>query len=62
MAASAYHVISKEVENRIFWHNCNFRNTWMYKQPMDILLDVLFNKLKSSMSFRSKNFAFLHYP
>ena len=53
MAASAYHVISKEVENCISRHNSNFRNTWMYKQPMDVLLDVLFNKLKSNMSFRS---------
>ena len=33
MAASAYHVISKEVENHIFRHNWIFRRTCMYKQP-----------------------------
>ena len=33
MAASAYHVISKEVENQIFRHNWNFRHTCVYKQP-----------------------------
>ena len=33
MAASAYHVISKEVENCIFSHNWIFRHTCMYKQP-----------------------------
>ena len=30
MAASAYHVISKDVENRIFRKNCIFRRTCMY--------------------------------
>ena len=33
MAASVYHVISKEVENHIFGHNWSFRHTCMYKQP-----------------------------
>ena len=33
MAASAYHVIPKEVENCVFRHNCIFRQTCMYKQP-----------------------------
>ena len=33
MTASAYHVISKEVENRIFRHNRTFRHTFMYQQP-----------------------------
>ena len=32
MAASVYHVISKEVENPIFRHNHIFRHTCMYKQ------------------------------
>ena len=30
MAASVYHVISKEVENHIFGHNWSFRHTCMY--------------------------------
>ena len=34
MAASAYHVISKEVENCVFRHNHIFRRTFMYKQPI----------------------------
>ena len=33
MAASVYHVISKEVENHSFGHNWSFRHTCMYKQP-----------------------------
>ena len=33
MAASSYHVISKEVENHIFKHNLMFRDTCMYKEP-----------------------------
>ena len=33
MTASAYHVISKEVEKRIFRHNRTFRHTFMYQQP-----------------------------
>ena len=33
MAASAYHVISTEVENHIFKHNWIFRHSWIYKQP-----------------------------
>ena len=33
MATSAYHVISKEVENRIFRHNRIFIHKSMYKQP-----------------------------
>ena len=33
MTASAYHVTSKEVENRVFKHNRIFRHTSMYKQP-----------------------------
>ena len=33
MAASSYHVISKEVENHIFRHNWIFRHISMYKQP-----------------------------
>ena len=34
LSASAYHVISKEVENHIFRHNCMFRYTCMHKQPI----------------------------
>ena len=34
MAASTYHVISKEVENRVFKHNRIFRHTCMDKQPI----------------------------
>ena len=34
MAGSVDHVMSKEVENRIFRHNHIFRHTRMYKQPM----------------------------
>ena len=34
MVASVYHDISKEVENRIFRHNCIFRHTCIYKQPI----------------------------
>ena len=34
MTASAYHVISKEVENCIFRHNHIFGHTWMYKKPI----------------------------
>ena len=30
---STYHVISKEVENRIFKHTCTFRHTYMCKKP-----------------------------
>ena len=53
-AASAFHVISKEVENRIFWYNSIFRHTCIDKQPIfvqifctylrytDRLLDALF--------------------
>ena len=33
MAASAHHVISKEVENHILRHNWIFRHTCMYEQP-----------------------------
>ena len=33
MAASPYHVISKEVENQIFRYNWIFRHTHVYKQP-----------------------------
>ena len=33
IAASAYHVISKEVKNHVFRHNWFFRHTCMYKQP-----------------------------
>ena len=33
MAASAYRVVSKEIENQIFRHNGNFRHTCVYKQP-----------------------------
>ena len=32
MAASAYHVISKEVENQIFRQNSIFRDTYVYKK------------------------------
>ena len=31
MAASAYHVISKEVENHVFKHNRIFRHTFIKK-------------------------------
>ena len=34
MAASAYHVISKELENRVFRHNRIFRHKCMYKQTI----------------------------
>ena len=34
MAASVYHVISKEVENYSFRHNRIFRHKCMYKQPI----------------------------
>ena len=34
MVASVYHDISKEVENRIFRHNCIFRHTCIYKQSI----------------------------
>ena len=33
MAASAYHVISVEVENHIFKHNLIFRHLCIYKRP-----------------------------
>ena len=33
IAASTYHVISKEVENCMFRHNHSFRHISMYKQP-----------------------------
>ena len=33
MAASVYHIISKEAENQIFRHNWNFRHKCVYKQP-----------------------------
>ena len=33
MAASVYHVITKEVENLVFRDNHIFRHTCMYKQP-----------------------------
>ena len=33
MAASAYHVMSRDVENCIFRHNWIFRHTCMYKLP-----------------------------
>ena len=34
LAASAYYVTSKEVENRVFRHNRIFRQTCMHKQPI----------------------------
>ena len=34
MAASAYHVMSKEKENRIFGQNFIFRHAYMYKQTI----------------------------
>ena len=34
MASSEYHVLSKEVQNRIFKHNFIFRYTWIYKQSI----------------------------
>ena len=34
MHASANRVTSKDVENRIFRHNCSFRHTFIYKQPI----------------------------
>ena len=40
MTASAYHVISKEVENRIFKHSYIFKHTCMYKQSIHIEVDV----------------------
>ena len=33
MAASAYHVMSKEVKNDMFWQDWIFRHTCMYKEP-----------------------------
>ena len=34
MTASAYHILSKDVENQIFRRSRVFRHTCMYKQPM----------------------------
>ena len=34
MAASAYYVIQKEVENRVFRRNRIFAQTFMYEQPI----------------------------
>ena len=34
MAASAYRVKTKEVENRMFRYHCILRNTCMYKQSL----------------------------
>ena len=34
MTASAYHVLSKDVENQIFRRSRVFRHTCIYKQPM----------------------------
>ena len=31
--ASAYHIISKEIEDHIFRHNRIFRHKYMYNQP-----------------------------
>ena len=33
MTASAYHLVSEEVENRVFRRNRIFRHIFMYKQP-----------------------------
>ena len=33
MAASAYHVIKREVENQIFIYTIEFLDTRVYKQP-----------------------------
>ena len=53
MAASAYHVISKEVENWVFRHNCIFRHTCLYKQPIltkewnyDNFVQILYSYLR----------------
>ena len=34
MTASAYHILSKDVENQIFRRSRVFRHTCMYKLPM----------------------------
>ena len=34
MAASAYHVVSKEVKNRVFRHNHIFRHTCMHNETI----------------------------
>ena len=53
MAASAYHVISKVVDNYIFRHNHIFRHTCIYKQPIstkkwnyNIFVQILYNYLR----------------
>ena len=53
MTASAYHVISKEVENRILRPNHIFRHTCMYKQPIltkqwnyNIFVQILYSYLR----------------
>ena len=53
VTASAYHVISKEVENRILRPNLIFRHTCMYKQPIltkqwnyNIFVQILYSYLR----------------
>ena len=55
MAALVYHVISNEVENRIFRHNPIFRHTSMYKQPIlikqwnhNIFVEILYSCLRDT--------------
>ena len=55
VAASAYHLISKEVENRIFKQKSIFRHTCMYKQPIlikyrnyNILVQILYSYLRNT--------------
>ena len=53
MAATVYHFVSKEKENRIFGHNCIFRHTCMYKQTKltkqrnyNIFVQILYSYLR----------------
>ena len=53
MAASVYYFISKEVQNRIFRHNCIFSLIYMYKQPIlakqqnhNIFVQILHSQLR----------------
>ena len=61
MAASAYHVISKEVENRIFRQNWIFRHTCMYKQPtltkLIVLVEYYDQILDTTVFIKSLRFA-----
>ena len=40
MAASAYHVISKEAKNYILRHNWIFRHTYYINNPLDKVVEL----------------------